>query len=230
MPEVLFDLESEFREIQERCASETMTSLERMYALWQSVRYVVRAGIPGDIVECGVWRGGSMMLAALTLVAEEDYSRSLWLYDTFAGMPSPTEHDVQAMTGRSAMDVLAHEQRSESNRFWAIAHRQVIESNMHSTRYPQERIRFVEGRVEDTIPKIIPERIAVLRLDTDWYESTSHELLHLWPRLVSAGVMIVDDYGYWTGARRAVDEYFYALTDPPLLARIDYTGRLAVKR
>ena len=96
------------------------------------------------------------------------------------------------------------------------------------TAYP--RVEFVQGRVENTLPAAAPPEIAVLRLDTDWYESTRHELEHLYPRLVDGGVLIVDDYGYWQGARQAVDEYFGETGEAILLNRIDDTGRIAVKR
>jgi hypothetical protein len=95
--------------------------------------------------------------------------------------------------------------------------------------YPAERVHFVEGRVEDTLPAHAPEQLALLRLDTDWYESTRAEMEHLYPRLVPGGVLIIDDYGHWEGARRAVDEHFAAHGPAPLLHRIDYTARIAVK-
>jgi predicted O-methyltransferase YrrM len=95
--------------------------------------------------------------------------------------------------------------------------------------YPAERIHFVKGAVEETIPRTLPGPLALLRLDTDWYQSTRHELVHLYPLLAPGGVLIVDDYGHWQGAARAVDEYFAAHPPGPLLTRIDYTGRLAVK-
>ena len=90
-------------------------------------------------------------------------------------------------------------------------------------------IHFVQGKVEDTIPRQVPARIAVLRLDTDWYESTRHEFVHLYPRLSQWGVAIIDDYGHWQGARRATDEFIATLPHPLYLQRIDYTGRLAIK-
>lgn len=91
-------------------------------------------------------------------------------------------------------------------------------------------LEFVIGPVEETLITKVPERIALLRLDTDWYESTRAELEYLYPRLVVGGVLIVDDYGHWKGARKAVDEYFAALgNDAPLLNRLDYTGRMAVR-
>jgi hypothetical protein len=98
-----------------------------------------------------------------------------------------------------------------------------------ATGYPAERVHLVRGPVEETLPAAAPERLALLRLDTDWYASTRHELEHLYPRLVDGGVLIVDDYGHWQGARQAVDEYFAGTAPPPLLHRIDYTARIGVK-
>jgi O-methyltransferase len=230
LTDLTFDMEPEFKLLYEICRAETMTSIERMHALWSAVRYVCAAGIPGDIVECGVWRGGSMMLAAQTLTEAGDVARGLWLYDTFEGMTAPGAADVQAMSGRAAEDILSGEAKSGENPFWAIANRQLVEANMARTGYPQRNLHFIEGRVEDTIPAVVPGAVSILRLDTDWYESTRHELTHLWPRLSKGGVLIVDDYGYWQGARRAVDEHLASLIDPPMLARVDFTGRVAVKR
>lgn len=203
-----------------------MTSPERMFALYEAVRYVSRAGIGGDVVECGVWRGGSSMLAALTCLELSDV-RTLWLYDTFAGMTEPGAEDVK-WSGESAAAELAAEDRAAGAwSTWAYATLDDVRANMAGTGYPPDRIRYVAGKVEDTIPAELPESIALLRLDTDWYESTRHELLHLWPLLAPGGVLIIDDYGHWQGARRAVDEFF--ADNPVLLHRIDYTGRMLVK-
>lgn len=221
------DLEPEFRALHERCAPFTMTSPERMYAVHQAVRHVVRARVPGDIVECGVWRGGSSMLAALTLMEAGDGDRELYLYDTFAGMSEPDERDV-TVSGDSALPEWRQAQRGELNE-WCCAPLEEVERNLRSTGIDPARLHFVEGRVEETIPATAPERISVLRLDTDWYESTWHELTHLYPRLSPGGVLIVDDYGHWQGAREAVDRYFSEVAQPILLARTDYTGRIGVR-
>ena len=220
------DLEPEFIALYERCAPATMTSIERMYALYQAVRHVHAAAIPGDVVECGVWRGGSSMLAALTLDSLGDRERHVWLYDTFEGMPPPADVD-RSLTGQRAADLLKRtDAAGEHTR--AVAGLDEVKANLATIGYPRDRLQFVEGRVEDTIPAVAPEEISILRLDTDWYESTRHELRHLWPRLSPGGVLIIDDYGHWQGARRAVDE-FLATVEPVLLQRIDYTGRLALK-
>jgi O-methyltransferase len=221
------DMEPEFWELHARCSAYTMTSVERMYALYEAVRHVTRSGIPGDFVECGVWRGGSSMLAALALNRAGDTGRRLYLYDTFAGMPEPGELDVNVL-GESARPTWQSEQRDDVNE-WCYSSLDEVRGNLLSTGFPAERVNLVEGRVEETIPATMPERIAVLRLDTDWYESTLHELEHLYPRLSPGGVLIVDDYGYWAGARAAVDRYFDSLAEPPLLNRIDYTGRIGVR-
>jgi O-methyltransferase len=220
------DMPAEFLRLYERAAPFTMTSVERMYALWEACRYIGKAGLEGDVVECGVWRGGSSMMAALALRGSEQ-DRRMWLYDTFEGMPPPSDRDVD-YTGASAASTLNEDERvpGVSNN-WAWATLDDVESNMAATGYPAELLHYVPGKVEETIPGQAPERIALLRLDTDWYDSTRHELEHLYPRLVSGGVLIIDDYGHWEGARGAVDEYFEGR--PVFLGRIDYTGRVLVK-
>ena len=116
-----------------------------------------------------------------------------------------------------------------SGRVWAYGSLDEVRRNLGSTGYPDQYISFIEGKVEDTIPTNVPDRISLLRLDTDWYESTRHELQHLYPRLSPGGVLIIDDYGQWAGARKAVDEYVEDKKLKILLHRIDYTGRIAVK-
>jgi hypothetical protein len=204
-----------------------MTSPERLHALVTAVEHVTRAGIPGDFVECGVWKGGSMMAVARTLLKRGCSDRTLWLFDTFDGMPPPSDVDCD-LHGRSASSLLAAEDR-ETSLFWAVAPLAAVRYNLESTGYPAERIRYVQGRVEDTLPARAPDLIALLRLDTDWYSSTRHELVHLFPRLSPGGVLIVDDYGHWQGCRRAVDEFIEEQRIAMLLCRIDYTGRIAVK-
>jgi O-methyltransferase len=207
----------------------TMTSLERRYHLLQSVRHVVKHRILGSIVECGVWRGGSMMLVAQTLIKCGDTSRDLYLYDTFEGMPPPTNADQNYSGQPAAARLRAEENAKAESSFWAISRLEEVKCNMASVGYPEEKLHFVSGKVESTIPACIPERIAILRLDTDWYESTAHELTHLYPRLTSGGALIIDDYGYWQGARKAVDEFLAATPDKIFLHRIDNSGRAFVK-
>jgi len=112
---------------------------------------------------------------------------------------------------------------------WALAPLERVQQNMASTGYPAELVRYHKGKVEDTLPEAAPDGVALLRLDTDWYESTRHELVHLYPRLASGGVLIIDDYGFWRGSREATDEYLESVGWPVLLTRVDQSGRIGVK-
>lgn len=209
-----------------RVQPHTMTSLERVLGLIEGIRYLVRSRIEGDIVECGVWRGGSMMAAALTLKETGDESRQLYLYDTYVGNPEGRERD-RDWFGRPAEGEHAKSERKGST--WLKASLDDVKANMARTEYPSHRIHCVVGMVESTIPREAPEKIALLRLDTNFYDSNAHVMRHLYPRLVPGGILLLDDYGYWTGARDAVDEYFSATKEPIYLARLDATGRVAVK-
>jgi hypothetical protein len=206
----------------------TMTSPERVYALIESVRYVTRQQIPGGIVECGVWRGGSMMAAALTLRDLKSFNRELYLFDTFEGMPKPAALDVD-FTGKPAMPVFAAMQTGEDASSFCCASLAEVKTAVASVGYDEQRVHFVKGKVENTIPSQAPEQIAILRLDTDWYESTRHELEHLFPRVSAGGIVIIDDYGHWAGARKATDEYIARYAPSLFLNRIDATGRIALK-
>ncbi len=221
------DFGPEERSIIETVAPYTMTTPERIVALIRAVDYWAWAGIEGDIVECGVWRGGSMMADALALLRFRHPLRRLHLFDTFEGMP-PLAEDDRDFRGVSAAEQLAHADPRQSL-IWAVASLDEVRHNLARTGYPAESIRYVPGRVEATLPAEAPEKIALLRLDTDWQASTRHELEHLFPRLQRGGVLLIDDYGHWRGARQAVDDYFRSNNIPILLCRIDCTGRIAVK-
>ncbi len=207
----------------------SMTSAERLWTLLNAVRYIVAEGVPGDVVECGVWRGGSMMAAAGELVRQGDTERALWLYDTYAGMTPPTDDDVEAGTGVTAAQMLASTSVGDGNNVWCVAGLADVEANMRSTGYPMDHISFVEGDVAQTLLTSAPSSIALLRLDTDWYESTKVGLGVLYPKLAVGGVCILDDYGHWEGARKAVDEYFAEHGPRPFMHPIDYSGRVFLK-
>jgi hypothetical protein len=221
------DYDDEAKRIVQAVRPWTMTGPDKVYALIQAVRYVTRHRIGGDVVECGVWRGGSMQAVARTLLALGDTSRDLHLFDTFEGMPPPSERDTRTSDERTAAELLAEESPQDSL-VWAVATLEDVKQGMAQVGYPDERVHYVPGRVEDTIPAHAPEQISILRLDTDWYESTRHELEHLYPRLSPGGVVLFDDYGYWDGAREAVDEFLDATGERLLLMRMA-SGRLAVK-
>ncbi len=200
-----YDLEEAFFELYIKCRPYTMLSIERLYANYKAIEYICKNKIGGAIVECGVWKGGSMMLMIETLKLFNDLQRDIYLYDTFEGMPQPDAVDKKA-SGISAFEKWKQNQRSNYNE-WCYSPLEEVKNNINTTAYPTMYLHFIKGKVEDTIPHVIPEKIALLRLDTDWYSSTKHELVHLFPNLEKGGVIIIDDYGSWQGARKAVDEY-----------------------
>ncbi len=206
----------------------TMTSPDRIRALCSAVRYIEEAKIQGAVVECGVWRGGSMMAVARTLLNRGVADREIFLFDTFEGMTEPGPHDI-SIAGESADSLLNGAVRTEEDRMWCYAPIHQVSQALALTNYPRERFHLIAGRVEDTLTSEAPDQIALLRLDTDWYESTRHEMEVLFPRLRQGGVLIIDDYGHWQGARKAVDEYVRTHRLKLFLHAIDYTGRIAVK-
>ena len=226
------DFSLEEWEIYNKVKNYTLTSPERIIALLRAVKYITENKIEGDIVECGVWKGGSMMAVAEQLLSLCSTNRLLYLYDTFEGMNDPSPLDV-AVNGVVAKDYLDNLKRTDENKkdiVWAYSSLNIVKENLDKTNYPENRMVFVEGAVEKTIPQTVPLKIALLRLDTDWYASTKHELVHLFPLLSPQGVLIIDDYGHWQGCKKAVDEYFSEYKIKIFLNRIDYTGRLAIKQ
>ena len=165
---------------------------------------------------------------ALSLINKGSLNREIYLYDTFYGMSNPETVDVN-IHGTTAEDYLSAFEKSEDSRAWAIASKEKVKENIYSTGYPKEKFKLIEGKVEDTIPGIMPEKNSLLRLDTDWYASTKHEMNNLFPLLVKNGVLIIDDYGHWAGCKKAIDEYIKENDLCVLLNRIDQTGRIAIK-
>ena len=217
-----------FISLYEKCKPFTMTSIERMYALFKSVNYVLDNHIQGEFVECGVWKGGSSMMIAHTLKARKSVERKIFLYDTFEGMSTPSDMDV-SYAGESAAELLSRQQKNDKDSVWCFSPIDEVKKNIESTGYPMELLQFVKGKVEDTLLHTWPGKISLLRLDTDWYESTRKEMEVLYPLLEEKGVLIIDDFGHWEGAKKAVTEYFNAQSYKPFLQRIDDTGIIMIK-
>ena len=167
------------------------------------------------------------MAAALALLHMGE-QRDIVLFDTFAGMTAPSAAD-RDLHGDAATPVFEVQSRNNVGDRWCEAGIDEVRRNLASTGYPMDRVKMVQGAVEATIPRESPLQIAYLRLDTDWYESTLHELEYLYPRVSTLGVVVIDDYGHWQGARQATDEYLSSNQIPVLMHRIDYTGRQFVK-
>lgn len=200
----------------------TKSGFKRLEAMAAAVRKIDNDNIPGDIVECGVWRGGNIILAR-----KVSPQRTCWLYDTFNGMTEPGPLDVKQCGFHASV---SFETKAADGKAWAKASLDEVRKGLADTgTLDDSKLRFVEGPVEQTLldPANLPDQIALLRLDTDWYASTRMELEALYPRLSPGGILIVDDYGHWVGARRAVHEYFGA--DHPVYNWIDYTAISLVK-
>lgn len=226
-------LDDAHRSVIDQVRPHTMTSGERIAGLVDAVQYVVRREIPGAFVECGVWRGGSVLAMVLTLSRLGVEDRDVYLFDTFEGMTAPTDADTSQFA-EPALTTWMRARRTGRHAWESVFGPQQfgleqVQELVASSGYPPSRLHFVAGPVEETVPDRAPPEVALLRLDTDWYESTRHELVHLYPRLGTGGVLIIDDYGHWEGCRRAVDEFFSTEAPPLLLSRLDYTGRMAVK-
>jgi O-methyltransferase len=215
------------RRIVELVRPYTMAGDLRTLSTISAVEYIEKNDVIGTIVECGVWRGGQMMAAALTLM-HLGASRELYLFDTFTGMTQPGHEDRDHENIHAEREFKRSQNLSAGNR-WCEASIDVVRKNIRSTGYPENLVHFVAGDVMDTLPGHAPPSIAYLRLDTDWYASTRHEFEHLYPRVAYLGIITIDDYGHWQGARKAADEFLCQRNLRVFLHRIDYSARQFVK-
>jgi len=207
----------------------TMVPIEGLFATVKACRYVVERGIDGDFVECGVWRGGNSILAA-GVFKQLNSDKHIYLFDTFAGMTEPTSEDINFL-GRPARLKFEKSQKDDHNE-WAYASLDDVRANFEQAGLLDDGVKFIQGDVQQTLKDqaLIPKCISVLRLDTDWYESTKLEMEILYPRLSVGGILIVDDYGVWGGSKKAVDEYFAKNGRCPFLHYTNSGGRVAVRR
>lgn len=215
------------RNIITECGKFSMTGSIRMWALIQSMKHIRHNKINGDFVECGVWKGGNLALMR-RFCDYHKIEKCIFGYDTFDGMSEPTLEDVD-LHGVYASDAMRKSPKNEAiTNIHAYAGLQQVEENLR-TLNSFEGVRLIKGKVEESlvIPENLPQQISILRLDTDWYESTKIELDVLFPRLVKGGILIIDDYGHFKGAQKAVDDYFR--NQNIWLHYIDYTCRLMIK-
>lgn len=209
----------------------TMTYPNTIYSLIECVKWVINNKISGDIVECGVWKGGSMLTIIKTLLNLNSKDKNLYLYDTFEGWPEKTEFDIynkineQTRFSNEISDLGIEMGHDESHQSFL----QEVKNLLYSTKYPTEKIYFIKGIVQESLPKHTPSNISILRLDTDYYESTKHELIHLFPKLSIGGFLIIDDYDIWEGQKKAVDEYFSKENIVMKLYRIERGVRIGIK-
>ena len=195
----------------------TMTDTPRVDCLFNSLEYVRQNGIVGDFVECGVWKGGNILGIMKYLEYYNNFESRIWLYDTFSGMTEPEDNDVDFLKNKAA-DILDNVRCDNSL--------DEVINVLSLSNYPRDKVYLIVGDVCQTlkIKENVPEKIALLRLDTDWYASTKIELETLWEKLEMGAPCIIDDYGHWLGCRQAVDEFFGTLPCHHEAQVIDYTG------
>ena len=208
--------------IYSKVSNRTMTNSNSIANLVAATKYVNNLEIQGAFVECGVWRGGSAMAFCLSNLEQGVNTRELFLLDTYEGFSQVNEVDFEISNGKMASDLL----KIDTN-YLCYANLDDVKIGMRETKYPTEKIHYLVGDVINTDLTLLPKEIAILRLDTDYYESTKWELENLFPLLVPGGVLIIDDYDHWNGCRQACDEYF--LEDGSIfLIQMQY-GRIMIK-
>ena len=208
----------------------TMTSNERIFSLMKSIDFIRQNNVPGDFVECGVWRGGNLIIFQ-KFIEKYNLQKKIYAYDTFEGMSNPEEID-RTFDGKSSIEALnkIREKKIKRDENILVAECSIEKVLENFKKFSQkENLICIKGKVEDTleIKENLPDKISILRLDTDWYASTKKELEVLFPLLEKNGILIIDDYGYWQGAKKAVDEYFKDKN--VAMFKIDFTGRLIIK-
>ena len=220
-----------FIELMQHCQAIDKFS-ETLYTTHKVTEYLTRNGLPGDFIECGVYKGRHIITMAMTLLHLGASDRDIYLYDTFAGMTEPGEKDARRGKNETPAELAARwesKQQSDHNLI-RYAGQEEVRQRISSVDYPGERLHFVAGDIRQTVPNDFHRQIAFLRLDTDWYELTMHELVHFYDLVVPGGVIVIDDYGSHEGARKAVDEFFSERGSFPLLTRTTKSERVILKR
>lgn len=208
----------------------TMVSEEKLIATILSCKYVLDNNIKGDFVECGVAAGGNSIAAAM-MFKEYKSKKKVYLFDTFEGMTIPSEHDFKISDNSLPIKKYNDSIRDGFNQ-WCYVPLEEVKNNFKKAGVLEKNILFVKGDVTKTLlnKKQLPTSVSVLRLDTDWYESTNSELNYLYPLLSNYGLILIDDYGHWGGQKKAVDKFFtYSEYRRPFFTYSDKAGRLGMK-
>ena len=221
------EISNEENEILKKIKEFSMCSIPNHWAILQSIKYIASNKIDGDFVEAGVFKGGNLILMNY-LNNKLTLSKKIFAYDTFEGMPEENKDFDFDIKNKSATDTRKAYKKNE----WCYASLNEVQNNLSKfDKNYQDNLVFVKGKVEQTLDNEnnIPKKISLLRLDTDFYESTKKEMEVLYPRLQNKGVLIIDDYGHWKGSKKAVDDYFKNDLNFKFFHRIDYASRLYIK-
>ena len=225
----IIELSKDDNELINLVSNYSMTPKIRIFNLLQSLRHIKHNKILGDYVECGVWKGGNIILFKKFIENEDLQSnKKIFAFDTFEGMTKPDENDYDLLSKINAKDLLEEDVEKKTN-VWGICNLEEVKLNLKKNLKDIDNIYLIKGPVEETLnlKDYIPEKISLLRLDTDWYSSTKKELESLYDKVSSGGIIIIDDYGHWGGAKKAVDQFF---KDKYVwMHYVDYACRLIIK-
>lgn len=205
----------------------SMTPQIRRYNLIQALEYIAHYGLEGDLVECGVWKGGNIVIYK-KFIEENDIKKKIYAFDTFQGMSNPDQNDYIIDGAISAQTILDKDNKKVTND-WGVCSLEEVKFNISQRTKNLNNIFFIKGKVEETLLNKInlPKKISLLRLDTDFYQSTKIELEILYDKVCKGGVIIIDDYGHWAGSKKAVDEFFKEKF--VWMHYVDYACRLIIK-
>ena len=232
--EYLFPEASNFEiNLVELCTKFSLTSPNRLFSLLSAIKHVDNNNLEGDFVECGVWKGGNLIMFQKMIEKLKIKDKKIYGFDTFEGMSEPTDidRDADGFLGGLKAEHYMKSQKKDVNidNIHAYAPIDLVKNNFINNTENADNLFLIKGKVEETlkIEKNLPKKISILRLDTDWYESTKIELELLYPRLVKNGVLIIDDYGEWSGSRKATNDYFK--NKKIAMFKIDRPARLLFK-
>ena len=220
------EINSSQKELLKIAQKYSRTNERRLWSLLQSMEYVFQNNIEGELVESGVWKGGNLILFKKFL-DEKKVKKKIYAYDTFEGQPEPGNFDYKIGYFKKVFAKKIYNQKKN----WNKIELNNVKKNILSECGNIDNIIFIKGLVENTLNNVqnLPNKISILRLDTDFYESSKMELEILYPRLSYGGILIIDDYATWTGVKKAVDEFFEKRNERPFLLFVDYGCRLLIK-
>lgn len=225
-------VDQRFWDIANAALPHTALSIQRLYAIFQAIDYLAYRKISGDVVECGVFKGGGAIALIKSLAIFGLTDRKVFLLDTFEGWPEPSAEDTDIFGQNHKKNYHKEIETSSKTSCYRLDNffertKSAIYENTRE--FPESNIIFLKGMVENTLPNDQVGHLCLLRLDTDYYESTKWELQQLYPQLNDNGILLIDDYGQFHGARKAVDEYFSVRREKLLFSRDDFSGRTAIK-
>ena len=224
------EINNEEIKIINQCKKYSMGGELRMSVLINLVKLINQKKIKGDFVECGVWRGGNIILFQKLIEYFSIKNKIIYGYDTFEGMTPPSKFDIY-QNKKTAKFLMSKEKKNHNleHTIHAICSLDQVKKHINDAT-KINNIKLIKGDVVKTlkINQNLPKKISILRLDTDFYDSTKIELEILYPRIQTGGVLIIDDYGEWKGSKKAVDEYFK--NNMPFLHIIDQSSRYLIKR